>query len=67
MSTVTITLDNDLKRSAVDVSRALGFELTTVTRAFYRQIVRERRIPLTLDLSITAPGAAGVDPSAPAR
>ena len=26
-----------------------GFDLSSVTRAFYRQIVREQRIPLTLE------------------
>ena len=32
----------------MEVEEDLGLDLSSVTRAFYRQIVRENRIPLSL-------------------
>ena len=48
MTSVTIRVDEQTKRDATQIVEDFGFDLSSVTRAFYRQIVRERRIPLTL-------------------
>lgn len=48
MTSVTVRVDEDTKRKASSIAEDLGFDLSSVTRAFYRQIVRERRIPLAL-------------------
>ena len=48
MSSVTIRVDEQTKRDAVRIVEDFGFDLSSVTRAFYRQIVRENRIPLSL-------------------
>lgn len=50
MASVTIRMDEQTKRAASDVVVELGFDMSSVTRAFYRQIARERRVPLSLDL-----------------
>ncbi len=49
MATVTIRVDEKTKREAQEVVAMFGFDLSSVTRAFYRQIGRERRVPLTID------------------
>lgn len=48
MSSVTVRVDERTKADATRIVEDFGFDLSSVTRAFYRQIVRERRIPLTL-------------------
>lgn len=48
MSSVTVRVDADTKGKASRIAEDFGFDLSSVTRAFYRQIVRERRIPLNL-------------------
>lgn len=48
MSSVTIRVDTATKEAAASIAEDFGFDLSSVTRAFYRQMVRERRIPLTL-------------------
>lgn len=48
MSSVTIRVDQQTKEAASNIAEDFGFDLSSVTRAFYRQIVRERRIPLNL-------------------
>lgn len=47
MSSVTIRVDDETK-AAARIAEDFGFDLSSVTRAFYRQMVREQRIPLTL-------------------
>lgn len=47
--TVTVRVDTATKEAAAAIVEDFGFDLSSVTRAFYRQIVRERRIPLTLE------------------
>lgn len=47
-SSVTIRVDSELKSGAASVAEHFGFDLSSVTRAFYKQIVREHRIPLNL-------------------
>lgn len=46
-STLTIRLDDDLKKGASEVAAYYGLDLSSVTRAFYKQMVNTRRIPLT--------------------
>ena len=46
MASVTIRVDDETKAEAIEIVEDFGFDLSSVTRAFYRQIVRERRIPL---------------------
>lgn len=48
MASVTVRVDEKTKKEATEIVEDFGFDLSSVTRAFYRQIVRERRIPLTL-------------------
>lgn len=46
-STLTIRVDEELKRGASEVADYYGLDLSSVTRAFYKQMVNTRRIPLT--------------------
>ena len=46
-STLTIRIDDDLKRQASEVADYYGLDLSSVTRAFYKQMVNTHRIPLT--------------------
>ena len=48
MTSVTVRVDKKTKLDAARIVEDFGFDLSSVTRAFYRQIVRENRIPLTL-------------------
>ncbi len=48
MASVTVRVDADTKLAATRIAEDFGFDLSSVTRAFYRQIVREQRIPLRL-------------------
>lgn len=48
MTSVTVRVDDATKKQATDIVEDLGLDLSSVTRAFYRQIVRENRIPLSL-------------------
>lgn len=45
MASVTIRVDDQTKKEAARIVEDFGFDLSSVTRAFYRQIVREHRIP----------------------
>lgn len=48
MASVTVRVDKQTKDEAAAIVESLGLDLSSVTRAFYRQIVRERRVPLSL-------------------
>lgn len=48
-STVTVRVDEATKREAARIAEDFGLDLSSITRAFYRQVVREQRIPLTLE------------------
>jgi DNA-damage-inducible protein J len=48
MASVTVRVDEKTKEEASRIVEDFGFDLSSVTRAFYRQIVRENRIPLNL-------------------
>lgn len=47
-SSVTIRVDSEVKEDAAKVAEYFGFDLSSVTRAFYKQMIREHRIPLNL-------------------
>ncbi len=46
-STMTIRCDAEIKAQAAEVARYYGFDLTSVTRAFWTYLARNRSIPLT--------------------
>ena len=46
MTTVSIRVDKTDKRQAAEVAQYYGFDLSSVTRAFWKQMIREHRIPL---------------------
>lgn len=48
MATITVRVDDETKLRASDIAEDFGFDLSSVTRAFYKQMVREQRIPLNL-------------------
>ena len=48
-ASVTVRVDEATKRAASAIAEDFGFDLSSVTRAFYKQIVREQRIPLSLE------------------
>ena len=41
MASVTVRVDDETKAEATAIVEDFGFDLSSVTRAFYRQIVRE--------------------------
>ena len=59
MSSVTIRVDSHTKEAAANIAEDFGFDLSSVTRAFYRQMIRERRIPL--NLSYPEPNAQSLE------
>ena len=48
MTSVTVRVDAHTKEQAANIAEDFGLDLSSVTRAFYRQIVREHGIPLNL-------------------
>ncbi len=54
-ATLTMRIDSELKRDASAVAEYYGFDLSGVTRAFYKQIVRDHAIPLDLGYSNEVP------------
>lgn len=48
MATMTIRCDEADKKAAAQVAEYYGFDLSSVTRAFWKQIGRTGRIPLDL-------------------
>ena len=46
MTTVTVRVDEITKKKAAEVAADFGFDLSTITRAFWKQMARERIIPL---------------------
>lgn len=47
-TSITIQVDSELKEEASRIAEYYGFDLSSVTHAFYLQIIREKRIPLGL-------------------
>lgn len=48
MASVTVRVDDETKEAAAAIAEDFGFDLSSVTRAFYKQMIRENRIPLNL-------------------
>lgn len=48
MASVTVRVDEETKTQAAAIAEDFGLDLSSVTRAFYRQMIRENRIPLNL-------------------
>lgn len=48
-ASVTIRVDESTKRAVSAIAEDFGFDISSITRAFYKQIVREQRIPLSLE------------------
>ena len=48
-TSVTIRVDESTKQAASAIAEDFGFDISSITRAFYKQIEREHRIPLTLE------------------
>ena len=48
-STLTIRLDDSLKEGAARIVEHYGLDLSSATRAFYKQIVNTGAIPLSFD------------------
>ena len=48
MTTMSIRVNEADKKAAAEVAKHYWFDLSSVTRAFWKQMVRESRIPLNL-------------------
>ena len=48
-ASVTIRVDESTKRVVSAIAEDFGFDISSITRAFYKQIEREQRIPLSLE------------------
>ena len=46
---VNIRVSDADNKAAAEVAEYYGFDLSNVTRAFYKQMMREHRIPLNLE------------------
>lgn len=51
-SNLNIRMDANLKREFQDIVSELGLTTTVALNAFVKTVVRERRIPLSLDLNV---------------
>lgn len=49
MESVTVRVYESIKLAANSIAEDFGFDLSSVTRAFYKQIVRKRRILLNFE------------------
>ena len=48
-ASVTIRVDESTKQAVSAIAEDFGFDISSITRAFYKQIEREHRIPLNLE------------------
>lgn len=48
MTSYTLRLDETDKQAASEVAEYYGFDLASVTRAFYKEMIRSHSIPLSL-------------------
>ena len=48
-ASVTIRVDESTKQTVSAIAEDFGFDISSITRAFYKQIEREHRIPVTLE------------------
>jgi DNA-damage-inducible protein J len=58
MTSVTVRLDEETKRQASHVLEGLGLDISTATRAFYRQIVLQNGLPFSVTYPATTLSAA---------
>lgn len=65
MASVTVRVDDETKEAAAAIAEDFGFDLSSVTRAFYKQMIRENRIPL--NLSYGEPNDASLEALADAK
>lgn len=65
MASITVRVDDETKDQANRIAADFGFDLSSVTRAFYRQMIRENRIPL--NLSYPEPSADSLESLAEAK
>ena len=54
-ASVTIRVDESTKQAVSAIAEDFGFDISSITRAFYKQIVQEKRIPLNLSYTIVPP------------
>ncbi len=59
MTTMTIRCNEADKKAAAEVAEYYGFDLSSVTRAFWKQMGRTHRIPL--DLGNEAPNEESIN------
>lgn len=57
MAQLTLKLSDSDKKEVGEIVEDLGLDIPTVTRAFYKQIIRERRVPLDFSLEPELPAA----------
>ena len=50
-TSISIRMDTELKESAENVIEQLGLNMTVVVNMLFRQIVREKAIPLSMSLN----------------
>ncbi len=69
MTTLTVRMDEETKAAAAAVAHEYGFDLSfdlsSITRAFLRQVARERRIPI--DVVTPLPNAETLESIADAQ
>ena len=50
-TSISIRIDSELKEQAEDIIAKLGLNMTVVVNMLFRQIVREKSIPLSMSLT----------------
>ena len=50
-TSISIRIDSELKEQAEDIITKLGLNMTVVVNMLFRQIVREKSIPLSMSLT----------------
>lgn len=48
MTSITVRIDEPTKQRLSNIADDFGLDISSITRAFYKQIIREQRIPLNL-------------------
>ena len=48
MASITIRIDEDVKREAESLFNKLGFTISSATNVFFRQAIREQAIPFNI-------------------
>jgi len=50
MASITVRVDDETKAEATEILDGLGLDLSSATRAFYRQIILHRGLPFSVTL-----------------